>query len=213
VLPYRATSTWSPRRSSFAPLLVGLVLLGLGEGLLVCSTLGASPWTVLAQGLSRHLGLSIGTTTLLISWVVLLAWWPMGERPGMGTILNMIVAAAVLDLTVAYVTHPHTLWLRVVLVLIAVQCIALGTSLYLTTGLGPGPRDGLMTGLHLRLNISVVVVRLSIELVVLLVGWLLGGLVGVGTAIYAATIGFALGFNLSIIDRFSTHGQDRTRSA
>ncbi len=186
------------------PLVGGLALFGIGEGLLVASHWGATPWTVFAQGIAKHLGVSIGWSTLLISSVVMLAWWPLRERPGFGTLANLVIIAYALDFTASHVATPSSGWLRAALVLSGVAAIGIGSALYLTTGLGPGPRDGVMTSLHRHLQVSVVYVRLSIEVFVLTVGWLLGGVVGIGTAFFAGTIGFSIGLSLSVLDRIAT---------
>jgi hypothetical protein len=184
-----------------APLLVGLALFGFGEGLLVQSRWGATPWTVFAQGVSRHVHISLGWATAAISCVVLLAWFPLRERPGFGTIANLIVIAYVLDLTTYAVSAPSSPALKAACVVGGVGVIGVGSALYLTSGLGPGPRDGLMTSLHRHLGVSVVYVRLTLEIMVLAVGWLMGGTVGVGTAFFAATIGFSIGASLGVTDR------------
>ena len=198
--PWRALGTWAVRPRMLAPLYVGLVLFGIGEGLLVRSRLGATPWTVFAQGVAAHLHISLGWATAGISAVVLLAWFPLRERPGFGTVSNLIVIAYVLDLTVALAPSPSAMLARGTYVVGAVAAIGVGSALYLTTGLGPGPRDGLMTSLHRKLGVSVVYVRLSIEVAVLTIGWLLGGTVGVATAIFAASIGFAIGSSLRALE-------------
>lgn len=187
-----------------APLVGGLSLFGLGEGLLVASHWGATPWTVFAQGLGHRLGISIGWSTLVISTVVLAAWWPLREKPGFGTIANVVIIAYTLDLTAAYVATPSSDWLRAILMVSGVASIGVGSALYLTTALGPGPRDGVMTSLHRRLGVSVVYVRLGIEVVVLVIGWLLGGVVGIGTAFYAGTIGFSIGLSLHVASRVAS---------
>ena len=199
--PWRATSPWAIRPRTALPLVGGLAIFGFGEGLLVQSHWGATPWTVFAQGVARHAHLSIGSSTALISAVVLLAWFPLRERPGFGTLANLVIIAYVLDLTTYVVAVPHGAPLRSLYVVGAVAVIGVGSALYLTTGLGPGPRDGLMTGLHRHLHVSVVYVRLTLEVIALGVGWLLGGTVGVGTAFFAATIGFSVGANLQLVDR------------
>ncbi|MGD0853191.1 MAG: hypothetical protein ABSA07_07530 [Acidimicrobiales bacterium] len=201
VTPWRAQSTWAIRPRLMAPLWGGLAAFGFGEGLLVQSQWGASPWTVFAEGIAKHAHISLGWSTALISVVVLLFWIPLRQRPGFGTISNVIIIAYVLDLTTYAVAAPQAVWLKVVYVVGAVASIGIGSAFYLTCNLGPGPRDGLMTGLHRRFNVSVVYVRLSIELVVLTIGWLLGGTVGVGTAFFAATIGFSIGANLNLLER------------
>ncbi len=199
--PWRAESTWALRPRMALPLVTGLSIFGLGEGLLVQSHWGATPWTVFAEGVARHAHLSIGWATALISCVILLAWWPLRERPGFGTIANLVIIAYVLDVTTLTVAVPHNPVVKVVYIVGAVGAIGIGSALYLTTGLGPGPRDGLMTSLHRHLHVSVVYVRLALELSVLVAGWLLGGTVGVGTAIFATTIGFAIGASLQATDR------------
>jgi uncharacterized membrane protein YczE len=190
------------------PLFLGLSLFGLGEGLLVQAQWGATPWTVFAQGVSRHTNWSLGWSTAVISLVVLVAWFPLRERPGFGTIANLIVIAYVLDLVSTNLAVPHAYWLKSIYVVGAVLVIGAGSALYLTTGLGPGPRDGLMTSLHRRLGVSVVYIRLTLEVTVLVVGWLMGGTVGVGTAFLAATIGFSIGACLrvteSVASRFTS---------
>ena len=191
--PWRAASTWGVRPRSIAPLLAGLALFGLGEGLLVLSHLGATPWTVFAQGVAKHLTIPLGWATALISVVVLAAWWPLRERPGFGTVMNLIVIALVLDLTATMVPAPTAEISRWLFVMAAIVAIGLGSALYLTTGLGPGPRDGLMTSLHRRSGISVVYIRVTLEVSVLALGWFMGGTVGVGTAVFAGTIGFSIG--------------------
>lgn len=201
VTPWRASSTWGFRPRMIAPLAIGLTLFGIGEGLLVQSHWGATPWTVFAEGISRHAHISLGWSTAAISCVVLIAWFPLGERPGFGTIANLIIIAYVLQLTTTLVGVPSNAFVKALFVVGAVVVIGIGSALYLTTGLGPGPRDGLMTSLHRHLGISVVYVRLTLEVVVLVSGWLLGGTVGVGTAFFATTIGFSIGANLQIVER------------
>ena len=175
-------------------------MFGLGEGLLVVAHWGATPWTVFAQGIARHAHISLGWSTAAISCVVLLLWFPLRERPGFGTIANLIIIAYVLDLSSSSLAEPSNDVLKAIYVVVAVLLIGVGSALYLTCGLGPGPRDGLMTSLHRRFGISVVYVRLTLEVAVLVIGWLLGGTVGVGTAFFAATIGFCIGLSLRVLD-------------
>jgi len=199
--PWRASSTWAVRPRMAFPLAFGLAIFGVGEGLLVVAKWGATPWTVFAEGVAQHVQLSIGWSTALISCVVLLAWFPLRERPGFGTVANLVIIAYMLNLTADLVPTPHNPVMKTIFVVGAVAAIGIGSALYLTTGLGPGPRDGLMTGLHRHLGVSVVYVRLTLEVVVLIAGWLLGGTVGVGTAFFAATIGFSIGASLQLVDR------------
>lgn len=182
-------SSWSDRtlvRS--VRLLSGLVLFGLGLALLVQAHLGLDPWTVLTQGLALRTGLSLGTITVIISLLLLLLWIPLRERPGLGTITNALVIGPVLDLGVALIPGPESLALRLAFVVVAMLTIAVATGLYVGAGWGPGPRDGLMTGLA-RLGLPLFLARGLIEGTVLLGGWLLGGTVGLATVVFALTIG------------------------
>lgn len=182
-------SSWSDRtlvRS--VRLLSGLVLFGLGLALLVQAHLGLDPWTVLTQGLALRTGLSLGTITVIISLLLLLLWIPLRERPGLGTITNALVIGPVLDLGVAFIPGPESLALRLAFVVVAMLTIAVATGLYVGAGWGPGPRDGLMTGLA-RLGLPLFLARGLIEGTVLLGGWLLGGTVGLATVVFALTIG------------------------
>jgi uncharacterized membrane protein YczE len=175
-----------PRR--FAQLFAGLCLYGITAAMLVLAGLGLDPWDVLHQGLSRTFGLGIGTWAIIASFVVLLAWWPLHERPGVGTLANAVVVGAVIDLVLALVHPPHQWWARGALLIGAVVGNAIATGFYIGAGLGPGPRDGLSVGLAGRGN-SMRVVRTGIEATVLVLGFLLGGSVGVGTVVYAVAIG------------------------
>ena len=177
-----------PRLKRVTRLYPGLVLYGISDGMLLLAGLGVDPWDVLQQGLSRRLGLGVGTWAILVGAAVLLLWAPLRQRPGFGTASNVIVVGAVIDLVLALVPAPHGALLRSVVMLSGVLLNGLATGAYIGAGLGPGPRDGLMTGLAAR-GLSIRVVRTGIELTVLLVGWLLGGSVGVGTVVYALGIG------------------------
>jgi uncharacterized membrane protein YczE len=170
-------------------LLVGLIGYGFSMALMVRAGLGLDPWDVFHQGLSRHTGMTIGVASAVVGVVVLLAWIPLRNRPGIGTIANVVVIAVTVDAALAWLPTPTALPVRVALMLGAVMLNAVSTVLYIGAGLGPGPRDGLMTGLVARTGLSVRLVRTSIEASVLVTGWLLGGTVGVGTVIYALGIG------------------------
>ena len=176
-----------PRR--LVQLLAGLVLYGFSMGLLVRAQLGVIPWDVLHQGLAGRLGLSMGTVVIGLSLLLLLLWIPLRERPGIGTLANAVVVGLALDATLALLPPVEAMPLQVVLVLAGVALNAVATAAYIGVHLGPGPRDGLMTGLVRRTGGSVRVVRTSIEAVVVLAGWLLGGTVGLGTVLYALAIG------------------------
>jgi uncharacterized membrane protein YczE len=173
-------------------LLAGLWIFGTGEALLVASRWGNTPWTVLAEGLSRHTPLSIGAATLVISAVVLLGWIPLRERPGLGTVSNAIVIAVAIDAGLAVLPRPHHAAGQAAFVLAGIAAIGIGSALYLTAALGPGPRDGWMTGIARRSGLPLAWVRLGLELTVMTGGWLLGGRAGVGTAAFALTIGYAV---------------------
>jgi uncharacterized membrane protein YczE len=184
-----APSRWraSPRR--LLQLALGLWLFGTGEGLVVEAALGNSPWTVLAQGVSRHVPLSIGAVTVLLSFLILLAWVPLRQRPGLGTIANAVVVGVAIDVTLGLVPETRALVVRAAELLAGIGLVGLGSGFYLGVALGPGPRDGLMTGLHRLTGRPLGLVRALIELSALSVGWLLGGKVGVGTVAFAVLIG------------------------
>jgi uncharacterized membrane protein YczE len=176
-----------PRR--LVQLYVGLALYGASMGLMIQGNLGLDPWDVFHSGITKHVSLSFGTVVIAISFVVLLAWIPLRQWPGLGTISNAIVIGLVTDLTLATVDRPDALWLRIVFMLSGVVLNALAGALYIGAQFGPGPRDGLMTGLVPRTGRSVRVVRTSIEVTVLAAGAALGGTVGIGTVVYALGIG------------------------
>jgi uncharacterized membrane protein YczE len=182
-------SRWRPSPARAIKLLAGLWLFGIGEALLVASRLGNSPWTVLAQGVAKHTPLSIGTATIVLSGLVLLMWIPLRQRPGLGTILNAILVGISIDVTLGLLPHGLPLAARLGEVVAGVCAVGVASGLYLTSYLGPGPRDGLMTGLHRVTGVSIRVVRACIELTALLVGFALGGTVGIGTAAFALGIG------------------------
>lgn len=171
-----------------AQLYIGLALYGLGIALQVASRLGNDPWDTLHQGLARQTGLSIGTWIIIAGALVMLLWIPLRQRPGIGTISNVILVGVFADLFLWLLPDPHGLPLRSGYLVAAILVGGFATGCYIGAGLGPGPRDGLMTGLAARGH-SVRVVRTGIEVTVLLLGWALGGTVGVGTLLYAVTIG------------------------
>lgn len=164
------------------------MLYGASDGLLLLGGLGVDPWDVFHQGLFRRTGVAVGTWTIVVGAVVLLLWIPLRQRPGLGTLANVIVIGLVINLVLATVPAPHGLALQFVTMLGGVGLNGVATGAYIGAGLGPGPRDGLMTGLAARGG-SIRVVRTAIELVVLVCGWLLGGTVGIGTVVYALGIG------------------------
>jgi uncharacterized protein len=198
VTRWRSESRWRARPATFAILVVGLWIFGTGEALLVASTLGNAPWTVLAQGLSTRLPMSIGVATFVTSVIVLLLWIPLRERPGLGTISNAIVIALSLQVMVTVLPTPSGTLVRLGFVLLGIAVIGIGSGLYLTTNLGPGPRDGWMTGIHRRTGWPISAVRLAIEATVVVLGWLLGGTVGIGTVLFALLVGPAVGYGLRV---------------
>jgi uncharacterized protein len=182
-------SRWVPSPTRFGQLLVGLAVFGAGEAMLVASDLGNSPWTVLSQGLGEQIGISVGAATVLVSGVVLLAWIPLRQAPGLGSICNAVLIGVALDATLALLPDDAPLAWRAAMIPAGIGLVSLGSGLYLTTRLGPGPRDGLMTGLHRRTGLSLRAVRAGIETTVVVVGYFLGGTVGIGTVAFAILIG------------------------
>ncbi len=170
-------------------LLIGLIGYGLSMAVMVRAGMGLDPWDVFHQGLAGRTGMTIGIASAVVGVAVLLAWIPLRNRPGVGTIANVVVIAVTVDAALAVLPEPTNLAVRIAMMLGAVLLNALSTVLYIGAGLGPGPRDGLMTGLVARTGLSVRLVRTTIEATVLTVGWLLGGTVGVGTLVYAFGIG------------------------
>lgn len=201
--PWRAENTWSLSPQRFAILIIGLAFFGIGDGLLVVAHIGNAPWSVLAQGLSLRTNIALGWWTFIISTIVLLIWIPLREKPGFGTIANIVVIATFIQITVDLLPTPPALWGQLILSIIGVLTVGAGSSLYLTCGLGPGPRDGLMTTLHYRTGLPVGRVRLFIELVVLTLGASLGGRVGIGTVLFALFIGYSVAFWLGIVGRLT----------
>ena len=176
------------RAHRLVQLQLGLVLYGISDGMILMSGLGANPWDVFHQGLAQHIGLPVGTTVILVGAAVMLAWIPIRQRPGFGTLSNVIVIGLAMDGAMAWMPTPHAWWLRWGEMFAGIVLNGVATGAYIGAGMGPGPRDGVMTGYAARGH-SIRVVRTSMEITVLAVGWLLGGTVGVGTAAYALLIG------------------------
>ncbi len=190
-----------PKISTFFFLCLGLTLFGLGEGLLIVSFTGASPWSVLAQGISLNVDFSIGTITLFISVAVLLFWFPLNQKPGIGTILNALIIAIMIDVCIRFVPTPENYIFQLLLALLAVLTVGLGGGIYLVANLGPGPRDGLMIGLQQKTNLPIALVRAFLEVTVVSIGWYLGGTVGAGTLLFAFGIGPAVALGLFIVGK------------
>ena len=190
-----------PKFWTFLYLCLGLALFGLGEGLLIVSFTGASPWSVLAQGISLNVNLSIGTITLFISLVVLIFWLPLKQKPGIGTILNALIIAMMIDICIKFVPTPENYISQLILAIVAVFTVGFGGGIYLVANLGAGPRDGLMVGLQKKTNMPIAAVRAFLEISVVTVGWYLGGTVGLGTLLFAFGIGPAVALGLFLTEK------------
>ncbi len=196
-------SNWKVSAKTFIVLVLGLWLFGTGEALLIDASIGQSPWTVLADGLAKTLNLTIGETTFLTSIVVLLLWIPLKRRPGLGTVMNILVIAIAIDVMTPLLPTPTNVIAQTLEALVGVLLVGLASALYITCNVGPGPRDGLMTGLNERTGIRVGRVRTGIEVVVLAIGWLLGGVVGAGTLLFALLIGQSVAIAFGLVERLS----------
>jgi len=194
-------TNFKPSLKTLFYLCLGLIFFGFGEGLLIVSGIGASPWNVLHQGIGVSLALSIGTIAFLVSFLVLLLWYFLDQKIGMGTIINFIIIAIMIDITIFYFDKPNELFLQLLMVFVGILIVGFGTAMYLIANLGAGPRDGLMTGLQKKTNTPIALVRTSIEIVVVLLGWSLGGIVGIGTLFYALCIGPVVALCLQIFKK------------
>ena len=204
ITPWRANSRWDLSFSRVAILFFGLAIFGLGDALVVQSNLGNAPWTVFAQGLSLKTGLSLGWATFVTGCFVLLIWIPLRERPGFGTLANIVIISAAIEFGVSVFPLQETLIGGLASALIGIALVGLGSALYITCGLGPGPRDGAMTGIHQRTGVRVGRVRMGIEVTVLIVGTLLGGQLGLGTALFALLIGQSVAISFGIVARLTS---------
>jgi uncharacterized membrane protein YczE len=201
---WTAKNRWSLTHKIFIVLLVGLALFGLGEALLIQSSIGNSPWSVFAQGLSLQTPLSIGQSTAVTSVAVLLLWIPLKQKPGFGTLANIAVISIFIQIGVDHIpVLDSNFALQLIYVLLGIGLVGFGSAIYITCGLGPGPRDGLMTSLHARTGVRISRVRLSIEVCVLIAGSALGGTVGLGTAMFALFIGNSIATSLNLVTKFS----------
>mgnify|MGYP000919674526 CR=1 FL=1 len=191
-----------PKIKTLLYLILGLILFGVGETLLVAANIGVGPWFVLHQGISFITGYSIGITTFIVSVIVLFIWIPLRQKPGIGTILNAIIISVVIDISLPLLPFPEKYALQLLQVIIGVFIIGLGSGFYLIANLGPGPRDGLMTGIQKKTNLTFSFTRTLIEVVAVLFGWYLGGIIGIGTIIYALFIGPFVSFNLFFVGKY-----------
>ena len=190
-----------PYISTFFFLCFGLTLFGLCEGLLIVSASGASPWSVLAQGISSKSGFSVGLITFIISVSVLIFWIPLNQKPGIGTILNALIVAFMIDICIKYFPSPENFLSQTLLGAMAVLLTGLGGGIYLIANLGAGPRDGLMVGLQIKTNLPIAAVRGTLEITVVCVGWYLGGTVGIGTLLFAFGIGPCVALGLFLVNK------------
>ena len=202
--------TWSsshplnfkPNIKTLVFLVLGLSLFAIGETLLITANQGVSPWTVLAQGISFQTNLSIGFTTFIVSLIVLILWYPLKQKPGLGTILNIVLISIIIDLTIPILPYPKSFLFQIIQSIIAVFIVGLGSGFYLTANLGPGPRDGLMTGLQSLTNQPIALIRTIIEVSAVGLGFYLGGIVGIGTLLFAFGIGPTVSIGIFIVIKF-----------
>ena len=190
-----------PQKITIFYLVLGLVLFGIGEALIITANIGVSPWFVLHQGLAFKTGYTIGITTFIVSIIVLLLWFPLKQKPGIGTILNAILISVVIDLSLFILPYPNDFLFQLIQVIIGILIIGIGSGYYLASNLGPGPRDGLMTGINEQTNQSLALIRTVLELSAVAIGFYLGGKVGIGTIIYAICIGFSVSLGLFLIGK------------
>jgi uncharacterized membrane protein YczE len=192
-----------PKLTTLIMLVIGLFLFGLGEAIIIGSGSGVSPWTVLAQGISSKTDLSIGVATFLISIFILIFWVPLKQIPGIGTIFNAIIIASAIDLTLGFIPKPELIYLKILQASFGILIVGIGSGIYLTSNLGPGPRDGLMIGLQQKTNTSIPLIRTIIEITAVTVGWFLGGIVGIGTILFVFGIGPCVGVGLTLVEKVS----------
>ena len=204
VVPWTAKSRWDLSFKRVFILFLGLAIFGLGDGIIIQSGLGNAPWSVLAQGISLKSGLSIGTSTLIVGSLVLALWIPLRERPGFGTLSNIIIISLFIEIATNIFPKQENIVLGVIFTLLGIAMVGIGSSLYITCGLGPGPRDGAMTGLHQRTGVRVGRVRLGLEVVVSIAGALLGGTLGLGTLLFALLIGQSVAISFGLLARLTS---------
>ena len=209
ITPWRAESTWSIgvgklHLQRLSILIFGLTIFGIGDAFLIITNLGNSPWTVLAEGISLNTPLNIGAATFLISTLVLLFWIPLKQKPGLGTIANIVIIAVAIEIGLFIIPEVSNIFAKIFYILFGISLVGIGSALYITCGLGTGPRDGLMTGLHYRTGVRVGRVRLVLEILALSAGFLLGGTLGVGTALFALLIGQSVAISLGVVSRITT---------
>jgi len=193
-----------PKFSTLLALVLGLWIFGTGEAVLIAAGIGVSPWTVLAQGITEQTSFTVGEATFIVSVCVLLLWIPLRETPGIGTILNAILIALSIDVMAPFIPEQENLPSAIIQSVFGVMMVGIGSALYLTANLGPGPRDGWMTGVQKKTNWPIGRVRVGIEIIVLSIGILLGGTFGLGTIMFALGIGPAVAISLGITERWKS---------
>lgn len=203
VVPWTASSRWDLSIQRVLILFFGLAIFGLGDALIIQSGLGNAPWSVLAQGISLKTGLTIGTSTLIIGAAVLLLWIPLRERPGFGTLSNILIISLFIEIGTRIFPAQESLVIGLIFVVTGIALIGIGSALYITCGLGPGPRDGAMTGLHNRTGVRVGRVRLVLEVIVSILGAVLGGTLGLGTLLFALFIGQSVAISFGALARLT----------
>jgi len=203
ITPWTAKGLWDLTPLRTAILIFGLAIFGLGDSLLIQGGIGNAPWTVFAEGLTLKTGLSIGWATFIISVCVMLVWIPLDERVGFGTVANIVVIASFIQIGTLIFPKQSNYAAGILFDVIGIALVGLGSALYITCGLGRGPRDGAMTGIHYKTGVRVGRVRMGIEVTVLIVGWLLGGTVGLGTALFALLIGQSVAIFLGVLARLT----------
>ena len=204
ITPWRAKHRWDLSFSRVLILVIGLAFFGFGDALVVQSNLGNGPWTVFSKGLSLKTGLSLGWATFYTGFVVLLIWIPLKERPGFGTLANIVIISASIQVGVEIFPLQTTFLGGVASALLGIAFVGIGSALYITCGLGSGPRDGAMTGIHNRTGIRVGRVRMGIEVTVLIIGAFLGGRIGLGTALFALLVGQSVAISFGVVARLTS---------
>jgi len=191
-----------PKPKTLLFLILGLILFGLGEAVMIASGGGVSPWTVLAQGIASHVDWSIGFITMVISFAVLVLWIPLKRKPGMATILNALIIAFMIDFSLPLLPQPENIALQVSQAALGVMIVGLGSGIYLIANLGAGPRDGLMTGLQAITGLPIAWIRIGIEVTVVSIGWYLGGVVGAGTVLFAFGVGPCVAVGILFVQKY-----------
>jgi len=200
--PWTGKNYWSFEPLSIFFLVIGLIMFGLGEACLVLANLGSAPWTVLSQGIAEQTGINIGWITFIISGLILILWIPLKVKPGIGTILNMIIIAFVMGLVVSLFDSPRGFLMQILLALFGIVLIGVASAIYLTSHKGPGPRDGLLVGLCYQLGWRFCIVRTLLEGSVCLLGWLSGGTLGTGTLAFAFGVGWVMQASLMFLEKW-----------